>query len=254
MIEIRTLKNIDEFKQIPEIEKDAWGFTEEDTEPHHLMTRVHKYGGLIQGLFLDGKIIGFSYALIGKWKKEYMIYSHMVAVLKQHQGKGYGFLIKNAQREELLEMGYDLVCWNYDPLESLNCYFNIHRLGVVSDEYEHNVYGVGESGLHKGLATDRLIATWHLRSERVAEKMKKKLPPLIEDIPSVKLETFTQNTAYIEIPRDIRSIRHNDIETAKKWRMRTRELFECAFKKDYVVENIVFSKDKKRIFIQLNKG
>jgi len=254
MIEIRKLKGMDEFKKIPEIEKDAWGFSDQDNEPHHLMTRVHKYGGLIQGLFLDGRLKGFSYALIGKWENEYFIYSHMVAVVKQHQGKGYGFLIKKAQREELLKMGYDIVRWNYDPLESLNCYFNIHRLGVVSQEYERNIYGVGESGLHKGLATDRLIATWHLRSEKVIEKMKKKSPAVIEDVPSEKLEKFNKKTAYIEIPRNIRSIRQTDIQEAKKWRMKTRELFEHAFQKDYVVENIIFSENRERIFIQLNKG
>ncbi len=254
MIEIRKLKSMDEFKKIPDIEKDAWGFSDQDNEPHHLMTRVHKYGGLIQGLFVNGQMIGFSYALIGKWDYEYFIYSHMVAVLKQHQGKGYGFLIKKAQREELLKMGYDIVRWNYDPLESLNCYFNIHRLGVVSDEYERNIYGVGESGLHKGLTTDRLIAVWYLRSERVIEKMEKKSSPLIEDVPSEKLEKFTQNTAYIEIPRDIRIIRQTEIQAAKKWRMRNRKLFEQAFKKGFIVKEIVFSKDKKRIFIQLNKG
>jgi len=218
------------------------------------MTRVNKYGGLIQGLFFGDKMMGFSYALIGKWEGDYFIYSHMVAVVKEHQGKGYGFLLKKAQREEIMNMGYNVIRWNYDPLESLNCYFNIHRLGVVSSEYERNIYGVGESGLHQGLTTDRLIATWYLHSQRVAEKMKKKDPPIIEKIPREKLEKFTQNTAYIEIPKDIRNIRQFHFHEAEEWRIRTREFFECAFRKSYVTEDIVFSENKERIFIKLKRS
>ena len=254
MIEIRKLKSLDEFKQIPEIEKNAWEFSDYDNEPHHLMTRVHKYGGLIQGLFMDHKMIGFSYALLGKWEGKYFIYSHMLAVVKEHQSKGYGFLLKKAQRQELMDRGYDLVRWNFDPLESLNSYFNIYRLGVISSEYERNIYGVGESGLHQGLPTDRLIATWHLRSKRVAEKMGKKNPPLCENVPREKLENFTQDTAYIEIPRDIRQLRASHIKQAQKWRLDTREFFEYAFQNSFIVENIVFSENKERVFIRLQRG
>ncbi len=253
MVEIKRLDKIDYFYKLPEIEKSAWGFTDLEVEPHHLMTRVQKYGGLVQGLFVDGEIIGFSYAIIGKWKGEYFIYSHMVAVRKEHQGKGFGFMLKSAQREEIMKMGYDVIRWNFDPLESLNSYFNIHRLGVISDEYERNIYGEGRSGLHKGLPTDRLIATWYLRSERVATRIDRKEPPLIEDIPSNIIGKFKQSRAYIEIPRNIRELRERDIKKAREWRTRTREQFEYAFEKGYVATDIVFSPDKKRIFYRLNR-
>ena len=133
---------------------------------------VYKYGGLIQALYYEKKCIGFTYSLIGKWEGEYFIYSHMTAVMKEYQGQGFGFLLKKAQREEILKMGYSLIRWNFDPLESINAYFNFHRLGVMSTEYERNIYGEGESGLHKGLSTDRLIVTWNLKSDRVIKKMK----------------------------------------------------------------------------------
>ena len=175
MLEIRTLETIEEFLRLPDIEKSAWGFSDAEVEPHHMMTRVHKYGGLVQGLFLDGEMTGFSYAIIGKWEESYFIYSHMVAVKQKLQGKGYGFMLKKAQREAILNMGYDTIRWNFDPLESLNGYFNIHRLGAICEEYERNIYGEGASGLHQGLPTDRLIATWQLNSDRVETRMTKKV-------------------------------------------------------------------------------
>lgn len=253
MIEIKKLENIEDYKKLPAIQKSAWGFSDDQIAPHHLMRRVQKYGGLVQGLFVDGMVIGFSYAIIGKWQGEYFIYSHMVAVLREYQNQGYGFLLKKAQREEVLKMDYDVIRWNFDPLESLNSYFNIHKLGVISVEYDRNIYGIGDSGLHKGLPTDRLIATWNLKSARVIEKMKKKEPPIIEHIPQKSLENLTEEATYFEIPRDIRSIKKNNLKEAYEWRMKSRDFFESAFDKGYVAEHIVFSEDNERIFFKLKR-
>ena len=251
MIELKKIEDLEDFKKIPEIQKSAWGFLDLDIEPHHLMTRVQKYGGLVQGLYFNGKLAGFTYALIGKWKGKHFIYSHMTGVHQKYQTQGFGFLLKKAQREGVLKMGYEIMRWNFDPLESMNAYFNIHRLGIISVEYERDIYGTGESGLHKGLPTDRLIATWNLNSDRVIHKMEQKEPAMIENTPENNLENFTQKTAYIEIPRNIRSLKETNMNEAVQWRMKTRRLFELAFQKDYVVTDIVFSEDKKRIFYKL---
>jgi predicted GNAT superfamily acetyltransferase len=253
MLEIRSLEAIEEFLQLPGIEKSAWEFSDAEVEPHHMMTRVQKYGGLVQGLFLDGEMTGFSYAIIGKWEESYFIYSHMVAVLQELQGRGYGFLLKKAQREAILDMGYDTIRWNFDPLESLNGYFNIHRLGAICAEYERNIYGEGSSGLHRGLPTDRLIATWHLNSDRVKGKMVEKDPPVHMEPPTDRLHNFTEDIVYIEIPRDIRALRSTDLKAASVWRTQTRKLFESAFQKRYIVTDVVFSNDNKRMFYQLKR-
>jgi predicted GNAT superfamily acetyltransferase len=253
MIELKKIKEIEELKKIPEIQKSAWGFSDLDIEPHHLMTRVQKYGGLILGLYFQGELAGFTYAIIGKWEGKYFIYSHQTAVRKEHQYRGFGFLLKKGQREEVLKMGYDLIKWNFDPLESMNAYFNFHRLGIISVEYERNIYGEGESGLHKGLPTDRLIATWNLNSDRVVQKMKKKDDPILEDIPSKRLENFTQTYSYIEMPKNIRSLKETNLNEAIEWRAKTRGLFESAFQEGYVAEEIVFSMDKNRIFYKLRR-
>ena len=253
MIEIKTLDSIADFRELPGIEQSAWEFSELDTEPHYLMARVQKYGGLVQGLFLDRKIIGFTYGVIGKWEGEHFIYSHMTAVVKEHQSRGYGFLLKKAQREGALKLGYDTIRWNFDALESLNAYFNLHRLGVISVEYDEDIYGMGESGLHKGLSTDRLIATWLLHSDRVATRLEKKIAPIEEDIPPSLIDNLSHETAYIETPKDIRAIKKKDMGLALAWRERHRELFEPAFQRGYVAEEFVFSKDRERVFFKLIK-
>ncbi len=254
MVIVRNITEINDFKQLRDIQQSAWGFGEEETEPHHLMTRVQKYGGLVQGLWLDDKMVGFSYAVPGRWEGEFFLYSHMLAVIRELQSQGYGFVLKKAQREEALKMGYSVIRWNFDPLESLNTYFNIHRLGAVSVEYERDIYGVGESGLHKGLPTDRLIATWRLDSDRVARRMESKIPSLVERVPSDRIGDFSGEVTYVEIPKNIREIKMRDLSEALNWRIRTREMFEDAFRKGYTVTEIVFSEDRERVFCKLERA
>ncbi|MFX1533737.1 MAG: GNAT family N-acetyltransferase [Promethearchaeota archaeon] len=253
MIEIRKLRSLEELKKTIEIQRSAWGVSDLDIEPPYLMGRIQKYGGLVQGLFLDDECVGFTYGTIGRWQGEIFFFSYMAAVMKEYQGRGFGFLLKKAQREEALKMGYDIIRWNFDPLQSLNAYFNIHRLGVVCMEYERNIYGDDGSGLDKGLPTDRLVATWNLKSDRVIKKIKAKEPRIEEDIPERKLANFGEKITYIEIPRNIRSLKKTNLTQAYQWRMRTRELFETAFKKGFIAEEMVFSKDQQRIFYKLIK-
>ncbi len=253
MIEIKKLKTVEEFKQTFEIQKSAWGISDLEIDPHFLMSRVQKYGGLLQGLFIDTKCVGFTYGILGKWQGEIFFFSYMAAVMREHQGQGFGFLLKKAQREEVLKMDYNIIRWNFDPLESLNAYFNFHRLGVISSEYERNIYGVGDSGLDKGLPTDRLLVTWNLTSKRVIKKMEKKESKIIEMIPTSKIGSFKDKIAYIEIPRDIRSLKKNNLNQAYEWRVKTREKFESAFRSGFVAEKIVFSEDQQRIFYKLTK-
>ena len=112
-------------------------------------------------------------------------------------------------------------------------------------------HGEGESGLHQGLPTDRLIATWDLNSERVKKKMETKEPRIVEDIPGEKINRFEDEMAYIEIPRDIRALKKKSKDRALEWRLKTRELFEEAFKTKWTARDIVFSKGGQRVFCRL---
>lgn len=248
MIEIKKIEAVKDYHLLPDIQKDAWNFGDKDVDPPHLMMRVQKYGGLVEGLFVDGELVGFTYAVLARWEEKYLIYSHMLAVRKVHQNRGYGFLLKKSQREGVLKLGHDTIIWNFDPLESLNSFFNIHRLGAVSTEYDINIYGDGTSGLHAGLPTDRLIAEWHLSSDRVIERLQIKKSRLSEPIDPRIVNRFEGPRALIEIPVDIRAVKKSDMKTAIDWRLRTRDLFLEAFEKGFTVVDMIFSDDGQRLF------
>jgi predicted GNAT superfamily acetyltransferase len=104
------------------------------------------------------------------------LHSHMAAVLPEFSDLGIGRKLKMAQREDVLARGISLVEWTFDPLQTKNAYFNICRLGAVARRYLTDVYGSTSSPLHAGLPTDRLVAEWHLESERVVEILAGKEP------------------------------------------------------------------------------
>jgi predicted GNAT superfamily acetyltransferase len=100
----------------------------------------------------------------------------MAAVLPGYRDLGIGRQLKLAQRDDALARGILLIEWTFDPLQTRNAYFNICRLGVVVRRYLLNVYGSTSSPLHGGLPTDRLVAEWHLASQRVQSVLAGKNP------------------------------------------------------------------------------
>ena len=65
----------------------------------------------------------------------------------------------------------DLIAWTYDPLQAANAHLNFAKLGAVAREYHLDAYPGSSSSLHAGTPTDRLIAEWWLRSDRVVERL-----------------------------------------------------------------------------------
>jgi predicted GNAT superfamily acetyltransferase len=105
----------------------------------------------------------------------------MVGVVEEYQNRGIGRLLKLAQREDALERGIRLIEWTFDPLQLKNAHFNIERLGAIVRRYIPNLYGRTSSPLHAGLPTDRLVAEWWVRSQRVEEVLGGRVRPMRTD-------------------------------------------------------------------------
>jgi len=53
----------------------------------------------------------------------------MVAVLPKYRNSNIAYRLKIAQRNFALKQGIKLMTWTFDPLQSINAYFNIRKLG-----------------------------------------------------------------------------------------------------------------------------
>jgi predicted GNAT superfamily acetyltransferase len=122
-----------------------------------------------------------------------------------------------------LSRGIRLVEWTFDPLELRNAHFNLNRLGAICRRYAVSLYGVTTSPLHRGLATDRLFAEWHLDSSRVVAA----IGDLVNDPVSAP--------ASIELPADLEQWKVNNPEKLSVVQGHLREEFTKWFSRGYAV-------------------
>ena len=166
-IVIRKCQTLDEFQLCVALQREIWQEADLEIEPVTAFVVAANTGGQVLGAFEGKRLAGYTLALAALRDGVPYLHSHMAGVDADYRDRGIGRMLKLAQREEALSRDIRLICWTFDPLEFRNAYFNLNRLGAICRTYLPNFYGVTTSPLHRGMATDRLLAEWHLDSPRV---------------------------------------------------------------------------------------
>jgi len=197
---IRPCRGIAEFEACIAVERAVWQSSDVDIIPIPLFVVASETGGQVLGAFHGTDLVGFTLAIAGWRARKPFLHSHMTAVLDGYRDRGIGRRLKLFQREDALARGISLVEWTFDPLVTKNAYFNFMRLGAIARRYLPNAYGITTSPLHGSLPTDRLVAEWHLRSDRVLRLLagKQVIPPT------------TKKAVRITIPGDVEALRSSD--------------------------------------------
>jgi predicted GNAT superfamily acetyltransferase len=252
----RDINDIKEMRAVEDLQIRAWGDDARDVVPLNQLAGARHVGGSLIGAFEGEMLAGFVYGFYGHVNGRLVHHSHMLAVHPEYRNQDLAFQLKLAQREHVLRDGLtDRMTWTFDPLQSLNAYFNFAKLGVVSDTYKVNVYGdAGSSFLHRN-GTDRLFVTWLLNSRRVSERIFSKPAALgsVEIFPksTVPLIRCSESgtpertpgeerlsrseSALLEIPADISLIERSDFSKAAEWRAETRKVFSETLTAGFVV-------------------
>jgi predicted GNAT superfamily acetyltransferase len=166
-VELRPCHGIEDFRACVTLQKEVWNFTDAELVPLRMFVVADKVGGQVMGAFEGETMVGFALSVPGTRSGHIYLHSHMLAVRKDHRNGGLGRQLKLMQREDALARGIELIEWTFDPLEIKNAYLNIEKLGAVARRYNINQYGITSSPLQGGLPSDRLIAEWWLKSNRV---------------------------------------------------------------------------------------
>jgi len=267
-VQIRRAKGLEDYQGVVELQKQVWGYTEmEDLAAVPTLMIANRFGGaVLVAEEASGRFAGFSMANLG-WtaRKKLFWWSHMTAVLEEYRSKDIGLRLKMRQRDEALAAAIDEIHWTFDPLQALNAHFNIHKLGVIVREYEDNVYGYSPSPLHQGLPTDRLIAEWHLNSDRVKERLSIAEHPLIlrdfdrilrintpDGEPNLRLE---ESPLLLEIPTSITELKQADLARAADWQDTIRAACRHYFTAGYMITDfILLDRPRPQALYVLEKG
>jgi predicted GNAT superfamily acetyltransferase len=221
---IRHCHGIEEFEACIRVEREVWKSSDVDIIPIPLFVVASETGGQVLGAFRGKDLIGFTMAIAGWRARKPFLHSHMTAVLDGNRDRGIGRRLKLYQRDDALARGIALVEWTFDPLITKNAYFNFMRLGAIARRYLPNVYGITTSPLHASLPTDRLVAEWHLRSDRFRRVLAGKQAN----------RPKSKKAARITIPSNVEELRSSDPMRARELQSEVRAQFLTWLGKGYV--------------------
>jgi predicted GNAT superfamily acetyltransferase len=238
-IKIREVSTIEEYDACIHLQRDAFGLPDLEISPRRHLIVSRMAGGWTLGAFIGDGLVGFVHHLAAVRGQDIFGYSHMMAVAPEYQNYGIGAQLKWAQRARALSEGRDFIKWTFEPTRARNAHFNLNRLGVAVREYAVNFYGTDyatnpadKAAGVSGIDSDRLFASWDLKSPRVEA-----LSQQADDVLPGAERT-------VEIPGDFSALVKRDPQTGRREALRIREEFLAALSDGFVCR--AFERDAER--------
>jgi predicted GNAT superfamily acetyltransferase len=220
---VRKCTALAEFRECVSLQREIWAETDLEIEPATMFVVAAHTGGQVLGAFDGDKLVAYTLAVVGLHHTKPYLHSHHTGVHPTYRDRGIGRMLKLFQRDEALSREIRLIQWTFDPLELRNAHFNFNRLGAIARTYHPDLYGVTTSPLHRGHATDRLVAEWHLDSPRVVAA----IGGITTDVgPSPALAT-------IEVPAELERWKSEDMLQVQRVQRHLRDEFTRLFARGY---------------------
>jgi predicted GNAT superfamily acetyltransferase len=274
---IQLLETPADMAAVETLQRQVWTGSETDVIPAHMLLAVVHNGGLALGAFVREQMVGVAFGFTGFYTTpdgpRLKHHSHILGVLPDWRGKGVGFALKRAQWQMIRKQGLDLITWTYDLLLSRNASLNIAHLGAVCNTFLRSEYGDMRDSMNVGLPSDRFQVDWWLNTGRVERRLSRRSSTALtiehfRNAKAVFLEALSDKgpalyppegpsslsgkLLLVEIPFDFPALKANDLHLARDWRFYTRQLFEQAFAKGYLVTDFIH--DQERSFYILSHG
>lgn len=269
-VEIRPLQGHAEYLACVALQKEIWGADFADSVPTSILMVAQKIGGIASGAFTPtGELVGFVFGISGIKNGTLVHWSDMLAVKPAWRNHGLGRRLKLHQREFLLRLGCETVYWTYDPLEARNANLNLNKLGAAVEEYVENMYATAAGILHAGLAMDRFVVAWPIRSAQVSNALAGRPPRLPRSAAGsavVNAQLAPGGTVApldgplpeepmlrVEIPENIQQVKAEAPGLAQRWRAGTRRAFQFYMSRHYTVAYFYRDSRSGRCFYVLTR-
>lgn len=284
LLRVETSPTSSDYAKYEALREEVWGFPEDhmSSERNMMCENVfHEGGSLFIGAFVEGEsgpfvpdaahLVGFVYGFVGVRDKSIgfrdprnlRFYAQYAGVRKAFQSYGLGLLLKEYQREMVLDLlGVAVIICTYDPLTGVNAHRNVRHFGMDVLEYRVATYGEYGGLLNRrDVATDRFLMSWDL--ERTGGRPSRDLETVLAAPRAVRtdlrrvagksgeieLEVVTgtdpslaADPVVVPIPLDFyRMLQETDVTDADvrripvDWRAATREVFLALFARGYKV-------------------
>jgi predicted GNAT superfamily acetyltransferase len=219
-------------------------------------------GGLLLGVRADRvtrELCATAVSLTTTFEGFRGLFSLLFGVAQDARGKGVAVALRLAERRAALEAGVEVIRSWVDPLEGRESHILWNRAGAIGAAYERSALGDLSDRVHRGLATDRVLSEWWLRSPRTialideggsAAHLRVGLNEMVvltrttpgpsgqRVLGSIRAEAGATNVL-IEIPEDIQELRDANPAEARRWRLCTREAFERLLAAGYLLVGLV---------------
>jgi predicted GNAT superfamily acetyltransferase len=258
-------RNLADYKTCEDIQREVLHAQDIDVVPISMLLAASRAGGILLGAYSSlGDMVGFVFSMLGSLNGELTQYSYMLAVRAAYRNFDVGFKLKMAQRKEALKRKISRIACAFDPLQPLNAYFVLGKLGAWANTYEENFYGETVRQMDRGLPVDRILAQWDLEGPNVMRRLelgpprrdfrkelksKQAINQLVETAPGLLSSTPVQLNCseaqlIFEVPYNLQEIKHRDLGIAMEWQGRMRQVFQHYFKKDYVANDFWVSEQE----------
>ncbi len=231
------------------LQDDIWGAGFTERLPAVMLLVAGKIGGVSAGAFsADGTLVGFVFGLTGVRGDRIVHWSDMLAVRADSQRRKIGRALKTYQRNRCIEQGVETMYWTFDPFVARNASLNFCRLGAAVEEFVPDMYGTQtNSPEHGSLGTDRFIVSWPVSTEPAVMPCNAAVParvPVVAGRSShgarVHGSLPDDPQVVVHVPPDYRTLREENLELARAWRMSARQAFLHYLPLGYRVTDFVF--------------
>jgi predicted GNAT superfamily acetyltransferase len=247
---IRSIESIEGLEAVRQLEELVW--SKEEAVPVNQTMAAVKNGGFVLGAFFEKQLIGFQYSFPGFDGNRSYLCSHSLGIHPEFRKYGIGEKLKWAQKETAAKKGYELITWTYDPLETVNGYLNLHKLGAVCSTYLENVYGEMDDKLNAGIPSDRFLVEWVINdSEKSSKSESENDYPLAfstrtEDgflIPEKIDLNYRSRNIYVPVPGNFQVLKSYNLSLGITWREYTQKVFTHYFSLGWKAVDLVIDRE-----------
>jgi predicted GNAT superfamily acetyltransferase len=227
------------------------------------MHTTELYGGLTLGAFVDGRLVGYSYAVPGFDERPFLL-SCGLAVAAGFESRGVGLALKLAQARHARRAGYEVARWTTNALASRPLRLYLSKLGGRLVRYRPDMY----AGVVSTPFPDEVEVEWELADAGPPRQRHGGEPPpavttsreepsglrRLAGLDEAALEMPVLPSYSVEIPWDRAALARDAPGLARPWIAGVRTAMQALLSVGYAGTALLPDASNRRSFVVFTRG